>query len=167
MIPILARVELGVGAGDYAARMAADKGGPVWAYDLFNGTFPEHTCWDNEDMMLISAISSQCDKTALDRLTTLGVICVVGEFPGTFWKNRPESVSFVRIDMDTYVTTISALELFHPRMIPGGHFLVHDYAHGGLSGVGRAIKEFMASPTGQEYTQEIDSDHMRITKGPK
>ena len=164
MIP--ARVELGVGPGDYTIQMVKENLGPVWAYDMFNGTFPASTLWDNEDTRLINAIAPQCNQGVKMGLEALGVTCVEGEFPATFWKSRPESVSFVRCDMDTYVTTIAALELFHRIMVPGGYFLIHDYAHGGLAGVGRAVAEFMEGPIGRHYEKSDNGDgqHLKIQK---
>ena len=146
-----ALVELGVGYGLFTKELVDRDEGPVWAYDLFNGSFPVDTCWDNEDMRLVNAIGPQCNSTVMEDLESRGVICVPGVFPLTFWKKRPQSVSFVRIDMDTYVTTIAALELFHRLMVPGGYFVIHDYAHGGLSGVGRALAEFKAGEYASMY----------------
>jgi hypothetical protein len=136
----------------------------VWAYDMFNGTFPTDTLWDSEDGRLISAIAPQCNGNVLAELSALGVTCVQGLFPMSFWFGHPKSVSFVHVDMDTYVTTISALELFHHLMIPGGYFLIHDYAHSGLGGVGRALAEFKASALGAHYDYRVEGDHMRLDR---
>ncbi len=159
-----ARVELGVGDGDSVAGLLAFDGGPVWAYDTFDSSFPVHTCWDDEDTRLCQDIGGVCNQLVLARLVAMGITCVVGEFPASFWRSHPESVSMVRVDMDTYVATIAALELFHPLMVPGGHFLVHDHNNGRLLGVRRAIKQFLDSPTGQLYRSEEVNGHMRITR---
>lgn len=160
MIPC--RVELGAGDGKNAERMIAEPGGTVWVYDTFYG-FPLDTLWDGESRGACEGIGSGYPGVK-DRLEYLGAVCVDGRFPESFWKSHPVSVSSVHIDMDTYITTISALELFDRVMIPGGAFNIHDWDNGGLPGVKRAVDEFLAGPFGTRYEHYKLHDHYVVKK---
>jgi len=65
-----------------------------------------------------------------------------GLFPGTSTPIADQRFSFVHLDVDLYQPTHDALEFFHPRMSPGGIFLIHDYLW--AEGVRKAVQEFFA-----------------------
>ena len=157
-----AHVELGAGDGKFALSML-HSGRPVWVYDTFNG-FPLHTLQDNEPKHLCIRIGQVCDKTVKETLESSGVHCVEGLFPYTFHLDHPESVELVHVDMDTYSTTISALQLFDKLMVPGGTFLIHDYNNDTLSGVKRAVDEFMQSKAAAEYDRQPHPNCFRLVK---
>ena len=71
--------------------------------------------------------------------------CVVkkGYFPDTFDLNN-EKFCFVNIDFDLYQPIKAALELFYPRMSPGGLILIHDYMWSFVQGASVAVNEFAA-----------------------
>lgn len=71
------------------------------------------------------------------------VIIHQGYFPDTA-KGLDKKFCFVRIDMDLYVPTKAALEIFEPLMVRGGVMLVHDYFGSQYPGIKKAVKEFMA-----------------------
>ena len=136
----------------------------VWAYDTFDGEFPLHTVGEGEDpdnYRLYGQFSSSIVRSSLEEI---GVTCVIGVFPATFFTASPREVSFVHVDMDTYMATQAALELFHPRMIYSGVFLVHDYDNWGMPGVKRAVDEFVASPMGKEYGCDMSDGHFRLRR---
>ena len=161
-----AKVELGVGGGGYCKDLAAGSGGPVWAYDTFDSRFPLHTATDGENVDILGEIALPCHGGIKKELEALGVICVVGEFPATFYVSHPISVSFVHVDMDTYISTLYALLLFHPLMIDGGVFMIHDYDNHGLPGVKRAADEFEAGPFGAQYEYSEEAGHHKMRKRP-
>ncbi len=70
-----------------------------------------------------------------------------GRFPQTASGLESERFSFVHLDVDLKSSTRAALDFFHPRMVPGGIILTHDYSF--LDGVREAFAEFLALAGGQ------------------
>lgn len=70
------------------------------------------------------------------------VIIHKGYFPDTA-AGLNERFCFVRIDLDLYAPTKSALEIFEPLMYKGGIILVHDYFGNQYPGIKKIVKEFM------------------------
>ena len=50
-----------------------------------------------------------------------------GFFPDTFAGLEQHRWRFVHLDADLYAPTLTALERFYPRLVPGGVLLIHDY----------------------------------------
>jgi O-methyltransferase len=71
---------------------------------------------------------------------------IKGYFPDTA-SEIPSDASFclIHIDCDLYAPTRSALELFYPRLIPGGFLIVHDYSSLHWPGTEKAVDEFLAN----------------------
>lgn len=65
-----------------------------------------------------------------------------GYFPDTAM-GLDEKFCFVRIDLDLYVPTEAALEVFRPLMERGGVILVHDYFGNQYPGIKKVVREFM------------------------
>jgi len=154
-----------VGNGNYVRHLLEISRNPVWAYDTFDGAFPIDTVGEleNRDVFVTGGQSSHYGvKISLE---ASGVVCVEGVFPDTFQDNHPDSVAFVHVDMDTYLATKAALELFHPLMVEDGVFMVHDYNNQSMNGVKQAVDEFCNGPYGNFYTKTIDyEDHYRLVK---
>lgn len=75
------------------------------------------------------------------------VVVHKGYFPDTA-VGLEEKFCFVRIDLDLYAPTRSALEIFKPLMNEGGIILVHDYFGDQYPGIKTVVKEFMSkNPT--------------------
>jgi len=144
-------VELGVGNGKYAEKLAQNNLKKIWAYDTFDGKFPLETVGDGENPEMFTYGGQSSNPDVRYRLETLGIKCVTGLFPESFHNEHPESVNFVHVDMDTYSATKSALELFHPLMEPCGVFMVHDYDNKDMPGVKKAVDEFVSSDIGKLY----------------
>ncbi|SHN60482.1 class I SAM-dependent methyltransferase [Bradyrhizobium erythrophlei] len=83
-----------------------------------------------------------CGASTPDRL----VLCK-GFFPETFSGLEDRRWSFVMLDADLYAPIKAGLELFWPRMVPGGLILVHDYLSEHYKGSRMAVDEF-CGPTG-------------------
>ena len=75
------------------------------------------------------------------------VIIHQGYFPDTA-ENLDKKFCFVRIDMDLYMPTKAALEIFEPLMVKGGIILVHDYFGNQYPGIKKTVKEFMMKHPG-------------------
>jgi O-methyltransferase len=65
----------------------------------------------------------------------------VGEFPATFAGLEDRQWRFVLLDADLYAPIKAGLEMFWPRLVPGGFILCHDYLFG-YPGVRKAADEF-------------------------
>jgi O-methyltransferase len=64
-----------------------------------------------------------------------------GLFPATADPIMNLQFCFVHLDVDFYEGTRAGLEIFYPRMVPGGVLMSHDYD---AAGVRRAVDEFFA-----------------------
>ena len=76
-----------------------------------------------------------------------GVVFHPGRFPATAAGLEDERFSFVHLDVDLKSSTRACLEFFHPRMVPGGVIMTHDYSF--LDGVREAFAEFLVGRSGQ------------------
>jgi hypothetical protein len=59
-----------------------------------------------------------------------------------------ETFSLVHLDVDLYEGTKAGLEMFVPRLVPGGAILVDDYGHTTCPGVKTAVDEFCSATAG-------------------
>lgn len=75
------------------------------------------------------------------------VIIHKGYFPDTA-KGLNIQFCFVRIDLDLYVPTEAALDIFVPLMVPGGVILVHDYFGNQYPGIKKVVKKFVGQYPG-------------------
>lgn len=73
------------------------------------------------------------------------VSIVPGYFPQSATNEMNSSkYSFVHIDTDTYLSTLSSLQYFYPLMVSNGIIVVHDFRnHQQCYGVGNAVNEFI------------------------
>jgi O-methyltransferase len=63
-----------------------------------------------------------------------------GYFPETA-VDLPEKFCFVHVDGDTYRTTLDAIDVFWPRLVPGGYLVFDDWDWIHCPGVNQAIAE--------------------------
>ena len=67
-----------------------------------------------------------------------------GWFPQTASELHDERFAFVMLDVDKYKPTLAGLQVFYPRMQPGGYVFLHDYnSPDSNHGVARAVHEFL------------------------
>lgn len=83
-----------------------------------------------------------------------------GVFPATAALCAETRFSFVHLDVDLHASTLSCLEFFYPRMVPGGIILSHDFSY--LEGVRAAFTEFLASR--RESLIELPSSQAMLVK---
>lgn len=89
-------------------------------------------------------------QTAFDlkrSMALTNVMFVVGEFPDSAHGIAHEKFAFAHIDVDTFVSTISALEWLWPRMVRGGVIVVDDYEYHETPGVTAAVNDFLQTST--------------------
>jgi O-methyltransferase len=70
----------------------------------------------------------------------------VGTFPETTQGLGSETFALVLLDLDKFDATLSGLEFFYPRMVPGGYIFIHDYNNRAESdhGVFRSVNKFLS-----------------------
>lgn len=140
--------EVGVFRGENACkinRFFSDR--ELHLYDTFEG----FTKNDIEYEHLVGrkdVAEGQFNDTSIDIVMENMVYpeCVVihkGIFPDTA-KGLDEKFCLVRIDLDLYIPTEAALEIFSPLMVEGGVILVHDYFGVQYPSIKKVVREFMA-----------------------
>lgn len=65
-----------------------------------------------------------------------------GWFPDTASSLKDETFAFVHADMDYYQSTVSCIEVFWPRLNPGGIMVFDDYEWVACPGVKKALDEY-------------------------
>jgi Macrocin-O-methyltransferase (TylF) len=137
-------VELGVYKGNSASLLAAfarRENRQVFLFDTFGGFDQRDFQGVDSDRSVLFADTSVAGVQKL--VGTDNVTYVQGFFPESTIKIRmPERVSVAHIDCDLYQPMKAGLELFYPRLSPGGLMLLHDYTSGHWPGVQQAIDEF-------------------------
>jgi O-methyltransferase len=153
--PIGDYAELGTYQGNYAriiySRMA--EGTKLYCFDTFSG-FPESSMHKEvEKTGLVVSPTEFSDTSQASVVHTITgqssssrLVLRPGEFPETFAGLESQRWRFVLLDADLYASIKAGLELFWPRMVPGGIILTHDY-FGWFKGVKQAVDEF-CSPLG-------------------
>ena len=138
--------EVGVYQGCSAKLIsAAGAGRALHLFDTFDG-LPEPDLAERKHLRQSQYRSSLSSvRRFLDREP--GVVFHPGCFPATAAGLEDERFSFVHLDVDLKSSTRACLEFFHPRMVPGGVIMTHDYSF--LDGVREAFAEFLVGRSGQ------------------
>ena len=119
--------------------------GQFYAIDTFEG----HSAIDLPSGMEGRNSPKEFEKTTVEEVSRL-----LSEFPfATVIKGRiqecagriePDRFHFVHLDVDIYEPTRFSLNLFLPRMVPGGIVCVDDFNKKSCPGVRRAVDEVLA-----------------------
>lgn len=139
-----AMAELGVFKGELSAFLAAiEKGRTLHLFDTFAG-FPEGDLEEGEtNDARFQDTSEQAVRRRIGDCST--VRFHVGPFPDTAGPIMDERFAFVMLDPDKYKPTLAGLEIFYPRMSPGGYIFMHDYNNPESDfAVSRAAHDFLA-----------------------
>jgi hypothetical protein len=140
-------VELGVFKGNSAAVLAylgRKHGRTTYLFDTFSG-FDARDLTGADDGRHV-----EFADTSLEAVKTLvgndRVVYVKGFFPeSTAEVALPGTIAVAHIDCDLRAPMSAGLELFYPRLAPGGLFILHDYSSGYWPGAKDAIDEFFAT----------------------
>lgn len=140
-----AMAEVGVYQGCSAKLISlASEGRPLHLFDTFAG-LPEPDAAESRHLkprQYHSSLASVRAFLAGER----NVFFHPGCFPATAAGLEEERFSFVHLDVDLKSSTRACLEFFHPRMVPGGIIMTHDYSF--LDGVREAFAEFLEARGG-------------------
>lgn len=136
--------EFGVYRGGGAKLLQACKGGsPLHLFDTFGGMpdivapIDRHVAGDFADT------SAEAVRGYLGADDTVRLHC--GIFPGSAAELPPDlRFRFVHLDVDLYQSTLDGLRWFHPRLVPGGVLISHDFNSISCPGVRAAFEEYFA-----------------------
>jgi len=138
-----ALAELGVWRGHTAKilRMMA-PGRRLYLFDTFSGFVAGELPKGDRRAALYSDTSLDAVKALVG---TDEVVYCPGAFPASACQ-LPAGLRFalVHVDCDVAAPTKAGLELFYPRLNPGGLLIIHDYANDAWSGVAQTVDAFLA-----------------------
>lgn len=135
------------GTGAILAHVAAKDGRPVWLFDSFEG-LPEPKpqdgerakawvgeCLGQEAMVreVLSRVGARADRVRI----------VKGWFDDTLGPAETGPIALLHLDADWYESTMTILNNFYDRVVPGGYLVFDDYGH--WPGCRRALDEFLAN----------------------
>ena len=135
------------GTGALLARVAARDSRVVWLFDSFEG-LPEPKpqdgerakdwvgkCLGQEDLVreVLSRVGAQTERVRI----------VKGWFDSTLASAETGPIALLHLDADWYESTMTILNNFYDRVVPGGYLVLDDYGH--WPGCRRALDEFLAS----------------------
>lgn len=137
-----AMAELGVFKGELSAFLAAiEKGRTLHLFDTFAG-FPDSDLEGGTNDARFRDTSEEAVRRRIGDCTN--VRFHVGLFPDTAGPALDERFAFVMLDADKYRPTLAGLEVFYPRLNPGGYLFMHDYNNPESNfAVSRAAREFL------------------------
>lgn len=131
--------ELGVYQGQTAAelnRLFPER--QLYLFDTFQGFDPADLA--EEEGPVHRDFSDTSRLLVEKRLPHPGqAVFLEGRFPDTVPDTLPE-FALVCVDFDLFRPTYAALELFLPRLAPGGVLLLHDYTSAQFPGVKKAVR---------------------------
>jgi O-methyltransferase len=78
--------------------------------------------------------------------TTANTQLLIGIFPDDTAEQIIDKVSFIHIDVDTYISCKDTVEWLIPKLSIGGIIVFDDYGFLGLEGVTRYVNEFSKDP---------------------
>ncbi|HTX92664.1 MAG TPA: TylF/MycF/NovP-related O-methyltransferase [Anaerolineales bacterium] len=131
--------EVGVYKGGTAKLICEVKGKtPLHLFDTFQGLPQPHA--RDAEFFQPGWYSGKLDGVQEYLQNYKNVFFYPGLFPATSAPVKNKKFSFVHLDVDLYQSMRDCLEFFHPRLLPGGVILAHDYQ---MPGVRDAISGYV------------------------
>jgi hypothetical protein len=129
-------VEVGVYVGESAKVLDENKGNrELYLYDTFDGF---HDIGENDPQHLQGAFKFEGLEDRI-RKDFPNAEVITGYFPDSTIGHT--KISFIHLDVDTYMSTLKSLEYVYPLVSIGGIIITHDYDQPAL-GVKKAFDEF-------------------------
>lgn len=128
-------------------------------FDTFEG-LPELSKFDDTRLVQKGDYSASLVETKRYLKKYNKIHFYKGLFPSTSGPVRNRKFSFVNLDADLFMSTLSSLKFFYPRMTKGGIIISHDYTN--VPGVKKAVDEFFADKT--EPVVELSGSQCLIVK---
>jgi O-methyltransferase len=117
----------------------------IYCFDTFAGLPPwtaeDNPDWTEEHRKHYIADEADC-RNYLKDFDNISIH--KGLFPATFTADMVQPYAFVHLDVDNYVPTRDALEVYWPLLSKGGIILIDDYLRIETPGVWQAVEEFKA-----------------------
>ena len=145
--------ECGVFRGNFAAKInAAKPENKLYLFDTFE-SFCENDM-DNDinsgdvPIDMRDACTQTFKNTSVENVLSVlpypeMAIVRKGLFPATA-EGIDDDFMFVDLDFDLYQPILAGLRFFHPKMVPGGVIIIHDYFNPDFKGVERTVTEFVS-----------------------
>lgn len=140
--------ELGVFRGDFSKKinyLFPQK--KLYLFDTFEG-FHESDI-QSYDVQNHEQIREFVDTSVCDVLAKMQhpEQCIIkkGWFPDSYDLDDDERFAFVSIDADLHDPILAGLEIFYPKLLPGGYIMIHDYNTIVYEGAKRAVIEYCDS----------------------
>ena len=121
----------------------------IWAYDTFGGfvrrsdsdtTFAGDVICDYQTPNFRHETEANLFSVPYrDRIHI-----VEGDVTETMKTRKPDRVSLLRLDTDSYDTTLAELQILYPRLSVGGVLIIDDYGY--CKGARQAVEEYFADP---------------------
>ena len=157
--------ELGVYRGGGAKLLKACKGpSPLHLFDTFGGMPDMAAAIDHHGAGDFSDTSEESVRSYLGTDDT--VRFHRGVFPAST-AGLPADLRFrfVHLDVDLYQSTLDGLRYFHPRLVPGGVLISHDFNSISCPGVRKAFEEYFAQV--EECVLPLFDTQCIVVKGGK
>jgi Macrocin-O-methyltransferase (TylF) len=140
-------VELGVYKGNSAKilhEFAKEYDRRLFLFDTFSGFDPRDAV--GVDTQLAHQGFRDTSLNAVQAFVgSERAVYVQGFFPDSAAKTTvPDTVAILHLDCDLKEPMRAGLEMFYPRMAPGGLIMMHDYASGHWPGATEAVDRFFA-----------------------
>ncbi len=160
-------VECGVFLGGAAMLMAirlkqlGDLTRTIWLYDTFAG-FTGQVTGDDINLKGVkigNSIFNNFLQTTKDNVTRAGypmenIVFVEGDVCETVPANSAAEIGLLRLDTDTYTSTLAELEHLYPKLVTGGVLIIDDYGYS--LGVRKAVDEYFSSHRPALFFQRPD-----------
>jgi O-methyltransferase len=133
------------GTGAILAHVAKDRR-VVWLFDSFEG-LPEPKPQDGERAKEWVGLCLGQEEMVREVLSRVGartdhVKIIKGWFDKTLGPAETGPIALLHLDADWYESTMTILNNFYDRVVPGGYLVFDDYGH--WPGCRRALDEFLA-----------------------
>ncbi len=112
----------------------------ILGFDTFNG-LPAGSWQENEPHMVGEFSETSFELVSANLADRKNIILIPGMFPDSCAPFDDYRFAFVYIDFDFYLSTLAAIDWFHPRMSAGGLMVFDDFDWPMCPGVRRAIEE--------------------------
>lgn len=168
-------VECGVFLGGAVQLMASkliqlgDVSRKIWLYDTFTGFTEmqsEHDVNFNGkkigEQQFVNFRELANGNVAQSGYPMDLVNLVEGDVCETLPHNESEQIALLRLDTDTYNSTVAELELLYPKLVVGGVLILDDYGYS--LGVRKAVDEYFAGRNETLFYQRPDKSSRTALK---
>lgn len=133
----------------------------IYLYDTFAGFVGESTEHDINHVgrpighqKLQNFLELTRDNMEMTSYPKEHYVFLEGDVRETVLEKSPDQISLLRLDTDTYETTLSELENLYPKLVKGGVLLLDDYGYS--KGVRKAVDDYFDTPESVLFFQRAN-----------